>query len=140
MFADFAERAGRLGIVGTAEHLVHLDEHQIDLAWAVLLVDMASIDNDFSPRESYFIKQQLKEHLGVSYDQAVELVKEATKLVEKGNVAEFGEYLREHVSEGKRKELLSVLDSLIAEDHIHHPFEKDLRERFVKRLGLSPTT
>ena len=138
MFSDFAERAGRLGVIGTAENLLHADEHQIDLAWTVLLVDMASIDNDFSPRESYFIKQKLKEHLGVGYDEAVALVERASKLVQSDKSLDgFGKYLRDHLSLSKRKELLAVMDELIDEDQVDHPFEADLRKRFIKRLGLS---
>lgn len=137
MLSDVADRAGRLGVVGTAEHLLHADEHHIDLAWAVLLVDMASIDNDFSPRESYFIKQKMTDHLGVTYEQAVELVNEAEKLVQRSeSVREFGDYLRAHLSQSKRKELLSVLDELISEDKVKHPFERDLRKRMAKRLGI----
>ena len=137
MFRDFADRAGRLGMVGTVENLLHADEHSIDLAYTVLLVDVACIDNDFSPRESYFIKQALKEHLGVSYDQAVDLVEEATKLVESDeDVESFGAYLRDHLSLARRKELSKVLDVLIDEDRVDHPFEEHLRGRYLSLLGF----
>ncbi|MCB0331529.1 MAG: TerB family tellurite resistance protein [Bdellovibrionales bacterium] len=136
-FSDLGDQAGRLGVVGSFEHLVGIDEHKIDLAYAVLLVNIASIDGDFSPRESYYIKSQLKSHLGVEFEQAVKLVDEAKGIVNGDeDLNHFGEFLRNHLSHTSRQGLLDSIDGLIEEDHIDHPFEQDLRKRYVKLLGI----
>lgn len=133
--ADFALN---LGFSGSVEHLFKLDEHQIELAYTILLVNLASIDNDFSPRESFFIKGKLQEHLGISYEDAIELVKQARIIIDQKNIDldQFGDYLAEHLPESKRQTLLKDVDTLIAEDRVHHPFEKHLRERYVRLLKI----
>lgn len=135
---ESADLAIDLGFAGTVEHLLKLNEHKIDIAYTILLVNLACIDNDFSPRESYYIKHALREHLDVSYDESVALVKRAKKIIDEKdiNLDNFGRYLRKHLTKSKRDELLETMDTLIDEDRLKHPLEKHLRERYRKLLEL----
>lgn len=130
--------ASRLGVVGTFEHLLQLDEYNIDLAYTILLVNVASIDNDFAPRESYFIKQKIQQQFDLTYDESEALMNEAKAIVDKDDrdLKEFGTYLRQHLPHSRREELLSIVDKLISEDKVNHPFEKHLRNKYAKWLAL----
>ncbi len=131
--------AARLGVVGTFEHLLQLDEHKIDLAYTILLANVAAIDNDFAPRESFFIKQKIQERFDLTYDESEKLLNEAKEIVEGDDdidLEEFGTYLRTHLPLSRRQELLDLIDELISEDKVNHPFEKHLRKKYVKWLAL----
>ncbi|MCB0353199.1 MAG: TerB family tellurite resistance protein [Bdellovibrionales bacterium] len=132
-------RAEELGVVGSAEHLLGLDEHAIELAYAVILVDFAMIDNEFDLKEKVFIEQKLEMVFNIPGGTSRELVERAKEILGQDLHPEsFATYLRQHLSLEKRNSLLENIDKLINVDRFDHPLEEDLKTRYQKLLLGKP--
>lgn len=107
------------------------------LAYAVLLVDLALVDQRFSIREHAFVKSKLREVLGLSLDEVYALIDRADEIVRETDHADtYAMHLSEVLSAELREQLVVVLDELLHVDGRAGSFETGLRDRYQMLLGV----
>jgi uncharacterized tellurite resistance protein B-like protein len=112
----------------------------VEFALTLLLVELASADNDFAPEEYNMIVRGLEKVFGTSRQQTTALIERAkTTLSNFRGTTEFAELLRQHTNEEERKIILTVIDDVMNADGIQDGFEIYHRHRFASLLGVSPS-
>lgn len=110
---------------------------KVQLAHAVLLLDLALVDNEFGDDEHEFIKHRLCNILKVDLDSAYHLIAKAEELVgEDRNIDAFGKRLQDELGAREREDIVHSLDRLIEVDGSAVSFELKLRERYAQILGV----
>jgi len=116
------------------------NSHSIELAYAVLMIDLALVDNDFNKKEHAFVKTTLCELFELSLDQVYELMDEAQQIVTVNHDADdFAYHLKNTLHAETREELVAILDNLLSLDDRQDSFELDLRNRYQMLLGVRVT-
>jgi uncharacterized tellurite resistance protein B-like protein len=112
-------------------------QQQLELALAVLLVELASSDEGFAQKEYQVIILGLNRVFGVPRDRAQRHINEAvTVLKNLRSTAEYALRLREHLS---RDDLMLVgrcIDDVMDADGVQDGFEIYHRRRFRELLGI----
>ena len=113
------------------------DEITTSQAIAVLLAEMAMIDQNFDEREYGYIFTHLEKHFDMSQDEAKHLIKYGTSLISNLQSTElFAKHLREALGDEERSKLMKVLEGLIQADGVEHGFEVYLRDRLKNTLEV----
>lgn len=117
---------------------ISVPKSELEVALAVLLVELASCDQNFEPREYQVISEALQK-LFASTPQEVSALVHRAQLVLSNlrGTWHFAEILREELSEAQRKEILGVMDNLVAADQVEDGFEIYLKNKFRTLLGFS---
>ncbi len=115
-----------------------IDRSQLELALTVLLVDLASCDQDFDPKEYQVISSGLRRIFGTSKTEISGLVNQANlQLANLRGVSKFTELLRENLSLDERKAIMEVIEDVISADGQEEDFEVYLRTKLSDLLGIN---
>lgn len=108
---------------------------------ALILLDVAFIDNTFDNSEYAAIVQGLQELLEIGYDEVVDLIQETRQLrvSQEVDLDLIGTFLGTQLSSEIRREILQLITDILISDHHLHPFEKALKERYRRLLFPSDT-
>jgi len=111
-------------------------KHETELAFAVLLVDMAMIDQEFEPREYEYIFGIFEKHFGLSRDEITSLIKHASSLIgqQRGSHS-FALQLQENLDKEERQKMIEMLRGLVQADDKEDGFEVYLMQKFEKILS-----
>ena len=112
--------------------------YDTQLAYAVLLVDLAMIDQRVDQREYQVIAQSLIRLLKIHPKEVAVLVERAKKELAafRGSTG-FGEQLGQVLSIEERQALLKAIEEIIIADGVVDGFEVYLHQRFAKLLNVS---
>lgn len=109
----------------------------LELALAVILVDIASTDEAFDPSEYEVISRGLKELFGSTKDRVQQLVNQSRQILDSlRGTSKYTTMLRDGLSDTEKKEILSIIDDLVAADGKEDPFEVYMKSRIAKALGF----
>ena len=110
----------------------------LEVALAVLLVDLASCDQVFNPKEYNVISLGLRRLFGCTKEQVTALVNQATQIISGlRGTQQFAEVLRDSLSAEDKQIILEIIDEIILADGKEDGFEIFLREKFKSVLGIS---
>jgi uncharacterized tellurite resistance protein B-like protein len=113
-------------------------DHDILVAVCALLVEMARIDETFTPAEMEIILAILQEKYGLSQEHAQALITEAeNKLQESVDLWPFAKLIDENYSIPKRIELVEMLWRIVYVDDKMDKYEHHLMDKLGKILRLT---
>lgn len=116
----------------------NVNKRELEVALTVLLVDLASCDQNFDPEEYTMIQQGLTRIFGTSKDQVSALVNQAnTALSNLRGSSSYLKLLNENLSSDEKKAVLCIIDQVIGADGVEDGFEVYLRTKFKDMLGIS---
>lgn len=111
---------------------------ELELALAVLLVDLASCDQAFDMQEYVIISNGLRRLFGTNKSDVRGLINQANLVLSNlRGTAKFSQLLQESLSEDEKRAVLEVIDEVIFADGVEDGFETYLRNKFMHALGLS---
>ncbi len=111
--------------------------NDIHLAAVVILVDLASTDSNFDSREYMTICVGMQRLFGISQTAVSKLISQANQiLASMRGVDRFATLLKEQIDVEKRKQIMQVIDNVIAADGHEDDFEIYLKHKFKFLLGL----
>ena len=108
----------------------------LDLARAILFVDLALIDGNFEAREYEFIMNSLQQDLGISHQDAINLVKTASSQIQYRGSHSFAVELQRRLDVSARQQIMNQVRHLIMVDNQSDGFEKYLEKKFSDLLGV----
>jgi len=109
----------------------------LELAVVVILVDLASADSHFDSREFMTICIGMQRLFGISQPEVTALIAQANQvLAGMRGVDKFANLLKEQVDLEKRRQIMEVINNVIAADGREDDFEIYLKHRFHALLGL----
>lgn len=112
-------------------------KHDLELAVSVLLVDLASCDQNFDQQEYEVIVNGLRRLFGTQRTEVRALINEAnTLLAGLRGPTRFAELLREHLPPEQKVAIMDIIDQTIAADNTEDGFETYLRHKFAEMLGM----
>jgi uncharacterized tellurite resistance protein B-like protein len=112
--------------------------HDILVAVCALFVEMARIDQTFTPAEMQTILSTLKDKYGLSQEHANALVTEAEKeLKESVDLWQFANLINENYSIEKKMELIEMLWQIVYVDATMDKYEHYLMDKLGKILRLT---
>lgn len=110
----------------------------LELAFAVLLVDMASCDQNFEQKEYIMIGSALKRLFGTPKDRVQTLVNQANTIMNNlRGTSRYAALLRDNLDLDEKKVLMETVDELIFSDGEEGGFERYLRTKLADLLGVS---
>ena len=105
------------------------------LAYAVLLVDLATVDQKFDKREHAIISGTLKELFNSTPREADDLIAEARHVLAAfRDSVSFVSKIKEEYSSDERAQLYAIIEKVIGADLKENSYETLLREKFRKLL------
>lgn len=114
-----------------------VSNRELEVALTVVLVDLASCDQNFEPREYQVISSGLKRMFGTSKSEVQALVNQANMvLANLRGTNHFAKMLRDGLSIEQKKAVLETIDEIIHIDGQEDGFEIYLRNKFSRLLGL----
>lgn len=114
---------------------------ELELALAVILVDLASADQNFDQNEYQAIALGLRRVFGTSKDQMQVLVNQAkVQLAGLRGTGRFAEMLRDNLTEKDKQAVMEVIEDIIAADGKEDGYETYLRTRLQSTLGIKQPT
>lgn len=109
----------------------------LELAVTVLLVDLASVDQNFDQAEYNIIIHGLMRMFGTAKHQGSALINQAQNVLRSmRGVKRFGEQIKENLSQSERQSVMEIIDDIIKADGVVDDYEIFLRHKFQKLLGL----
>lgn len=112
--------------------------HELQLATAVLLLEMAGADDDFAPEEVQTCFQIMESQFKISDMQSLELMEQAQSLREvEGKVDEFIEAVNTHFNEKQKTLILAMVWKVLLADDVIENFEQKFASSLRQKLGLS---
>ena len=113
----------------------------LEVAFTVLLVDLATCDQNFDPREYQVISHALMNLFGTTPQQVKELINRAQLVIQNlRGTSKFAELLRENLDLDQKKAILQVIDNVIDADDAEDGFETYLKHKFRDLLGFETAT
>lgn len=110
----------------------------LEVALTVLLVDLASCDQNFDQQEYNVITHGLMEIFGTSKDEVSALVNQANMVIANmRGTSRFAETLKQNLSSEEKESVLAIIDQIIHVDGEEDGFETYLRAKFVEILGIN---
>lgn len=117
------------------------ERKQLELAMTVLLVELASSDQNFDPREYNLIANGLMRIFGTPRTEISALVNRAKLALDNfSGTTRFAEMLQKNLSEEARKQLMEVINDVIMADGVEDGFEIFLRQKFARLLDIPLAT
>ncbi|MCB0332893.1 MAG: TerB family tellurite resistance protein [Bdellovibrionales bacterium] len=112
-------------------------KRELELAVTVLLVDLASSDQNFDQVEYHVIAAGLKRLFGTGTTEMSGLVNQAQTILKNlRGVGKYAEVLKTNLSLDQRKVVLEVIDDVIHADGVVDGFETYLRHKFADLIGV----
>ncbi|MBX7137761.1 MAG: TerB family tellurite resistance protein [Oligoflexia bacterium] len=110
----------------------------LELALAVMLVDLASCDEHFDQREFECIVGGMYRMFGTPRTEVTALINQAKlEMTNLRGPSKFVELLRDNLDLKQRNMILEIVDETIAADNVQDGFEIYLRDKFAQMLGLA---
>ncbi len=112
-------------------------EDRIQIATCVVLLEVANADNEFSDDERNHVVATLREHFGLSADEATELIEVATEARKESlDLWQFTNALNESLTQGEKMRLLEEVWRVVFADGILDGHEDHLTRQVAKLLNL----
>lgn len=119
-------------------NLTDQDEIKLPLAIALLLTDIALIDGHFDQSEYSFIFDRLENKLGLSHNEAKEIVDQARLTLSSGRGASnMAEYVKTNFTLDQRKQIYEFIKGMVRADGMVDGYEEYLSKRFAGFLGVN---
>ena len=113
-------------------------QHALNLATAVLMVEVAKADHSFDESEFDTLLRLLERHLGLEPEEANELANKAGEEADDAvDVHHFTKQLHEHMTEDEKCEVVSMLWRVAYADGTLHSFEDALVLKISDLLYVS---
>lgn len=113
------------------------DEVSKELAFMVVLVSLATIDNNFHYNEYSYIFSEMSKRFKLSHDQIQSSIKQVEVMIaSKGGTQFIFDHMRNTFSKEDRLQLMEMVQGLIKADSVIDGFEAYLTQTFRKQLGL----
>jgi len=112
-------------------------DKDLEVALTVILVDLASSDQNFEPQEYTVIQKGLARMFGTNKTEVSPLVNQAKIIL--GNMRGTGsslKILKENLDLEQRQTVMEIIDEVIDTDGVEDGFEVYLRTKFLDGLGL----
>lgn len=137
----FEQNGELLKASNRADKLKTVTNNDLHLAVVVILVDLASTDSNFDSREYMTICVGMQRLFGISQSAVSALISQANQiLTTMRGVDRFATLLKEQIDIEKRKQIMQVIDNVIAADGHTDDFEIYLKHKFGSLLGLDEKT
>lgn len=115
----------------------NLQKRELELALTVLLVDLASCDQNFEPREYQMISAGLRRMFGTTREQVQALVNQANLVLKNlRGTNRFAQLLKDSLSSEQRQVVMELINDVIATDGVEDGFEVYLRHKLSDMLGV----
>jgi uncharacterized tellurite resistance protein B-like protein len=112
-------------------------QQQLELALAVLLVELASSDEGFAQKEYQVIIMALHRVFGVARDRAQRHINEAVTILKNlRSTSKYALRLREHLTSKELTLVARCIDDVMDADGVQDGFEIYHRTRFRELLGI----
>ncbi len=112
-------------------------KNELELAMAIILVDLASCDNNFDQREYQVITRGLNRLFGTNKCDVEKLVQQAQTVVDGlRGTANFAKLLKDNLKDEEKDVVLELIDELIDADGVEDGFETYLRHKYSDLLGM----
>jgi len=122
----------------TTTHDEEKTDHDIRVATCALFVELARIDEEFSPSEMAMILSILNEKYGLSTDHAGALVTETEKELEKSvDLWQFSNLINENYSLEEKLEIVEMLWQIVYVDGKMDQYEHYLMNKLKNLLRLT---
>lgn len=113
-------------------------KRELELALAVLLVDLASADQSFDMSEYNTIATGLQRVFSTSPKEISSLINQANLILKNlRGTSKFAQLLRESLSTEERQLVMDVIDEVISADGVEDGFETYLRHKFADLLQVT---
>ena len=120
---------------GSKKRKVPLGE--LELAFAVVLVDLAACDQHFAPKEYQVISNGLRRLFSTPKERVKSLVNQANVvLANLRGTSRFAMMLRDNLDDDEKRAVMETIDDLIGTDGVEDGFETYLRTKFADLLGM----
>lgn len=114
-----------------------IETRQLEVALAVILVDLASCDGSFDQTEYTIIMSGLMSVFGTPKDEVSALVNQAkVQLQGMRGTSGSAALLKQYLDMEEKTAIVEIIDELIASDGIEDGFETYLRAKTIDLLGL----
>lgn len=108
-----------------------------DIALAILLMDIALVDNNFDIKEHEWIKKILEGCFKLNSEKVISLIEIAKLETENSkDIDSYAQYLRLTLTPKERLEVYNIFEQLIKVDKIIDSFEKKLVQKYKNLLGV----
>ena len=137
MFAKNNESVKCEGAPKNRPQLPKVNKRDLEVAAAVLLVDLASCDKGFDQREYHMISIALKTVFGTPKDHIQGLVNQANVVLK--NLRGTGYYsklLKDNLESEAKRAFMECIEEIIGADGTQDGFEIYLRQRIADSLGV----
>lgn len=123
---------------GSEPETGNLDDEEIKVAAAALLVHATIVDGDVSRSETEVLRDVLERRFDLDHGQAGRLIAEAVEK-EKDSVDLYGftSVLTSHLDRNGRLKIVEMLWEIVVADGIIHEFEANLVWRAAELLGVT---
>ncbi|MCB0311220.1 MAG: TerB family tellurite resistance protein [Bdellovibrionales bacterium] len=112
-------------------------KQDLELALAVILVDLASCDQKFQPDEYQAIVNGLRRVFGSDRSSVSALVNRSKlALANLRGSGDFSSMLRDNLNEAEKQLVMEIIDELILADGKIDGFERYFRTRYAQALGV----
>jgi uncharacterized tellurite resistance protein B-like protein len=125
------------GVLHFAKGKNKLQKRELEFALTVLLVDLASCDQNFDMREYTLIQNGLKRVFGTTKDEVSALVNEANNTLKnlRGS-SRFAVQLKDQLGLDQRIAIMEVVNDVIGADGVEDGFETYLKHKFTELLDI----
>lgn len=125
------------GIASSTPSKSKLKKQDLELALAVLLVDLASCDQNFEMREYNIIQNGLKRIFGTTKDEVSKLINQANNTLKNlRGTSRFATELKDNLDPQARQAIFQVIEEVIAADGVEDGFETYMRHKFADLLSV----
>ena len=116
-----------------------VNPRDLEVALAVIMVDLASCDGEFDQSEYGTIVSGMMRVFGTAKDDIRGLVNQAQTVLQgmRGTTTQAA-ILKQNLSHDEKIAVMGAIDDLIASDGVEDGFETYLRARTADQLGLPP--
>jgi uncharacterized tellurite resistance protein B-like protein len=125
-------------VLGDDERAASLQEEELRLAAAALLIHASQIDGHVDPEERKMLKELLKSRFGIDDAELRKLLKEAEAWEHDSvDLYSFTSVLCRGLDQEGRQRIVEMLWEIVLADGVLHEFESNLVWRASELLGVS---
>ena len=112
-------------------------QKDLQFAFALLLVEIASADSSFDPREYTILSNGMRRLFGTTPKQVQALVNQAkVALKSLRGSSKYAAFLRENLTDEERKLVFETIEEVISADGKLDDFETYLKHKYADLLGI----
>jgi uncharacterized tellurite resistance protein B-like protein len=116
-------------------------QKDLEVALTVLLVDLASCDQNFDPQEYHIITNGLRRLFGTTKSEVTALVNQANVTLQQlRGVGRFATLLKDNLEHEQKQAIMEVIEEVISADNEEDGFETYLRNKLAGMLGMPVAT